>query len=116
MAIEHIKNILKKVQEEHCAIAAYDTAHYSYMDWAAQAASRYQAPLFLMYYPNFKEFISFEEFVGFKKILERKYSIPLITHLDHSKDYEEIKAAINAGFDLCICFWGLDLRPSLSLI
>ncbi len=99
MAIEYIKNILKKVQEEHCAIAAYDTAHYSYMDWAAQAASRYQAPLFLMYYPNFKEFISFEEFVGFKKILERKYSIPLITHLDHSKDYEEIKAAINAGFD-----------------
>ena len=99
MTRERIKSILERSQKEHRAIAAYDTAGYSYMDWAAHAAAQYDAPLFLMYYPNFREFLSFEEFVGFKRILDKKYSIPLITHLDHSKDLNEIKEAIAAGFD-----------------
>lgn len=99
MNLEQTKGIFQAAQQEKRAIAAYDTVSYHYMDWAAEAASQFGAPLIFMFYPNFREIVSFEEFIGWKKILEKKYSIPLIAHLDHSKSFEEIKEAIAAGFD-----------------
>jgi len=99
IGLEKIREVLAKSQQEKRAIAAFDTAGYNYMDWAAAAAQKYDAPIFLMFYPNFRKYISFEEFAGIKEILAKKYSIPVIAHLDHSKDLDEIKAAIDAGFD-----------------
>lgn len=99
MSVQRIREILRNAREKHYAIAAYDTISYRYMDWAAQAADKLGVPLFLMFYPNFRDSLSFREFVGFKRLLEEKYSVPLITHLDHSKSTGEIREAIEAGFD-----------------
>ena len=99
MNLQKIREVLNSAKRNCRAIAAFDTVSYHYMDWAAEAANRLGAPLFLMFYPNFKKVMSFREFVGFKRLLEEKYSVPLITHLDHSKSIDEISEAIRAGFD-----------------
>ena len=55
--------------------------------------------MMFMYLPLFEEIISPKEFVALKDVLQEKYGIPLITHLDHSKSIDLVERVIDAGFD-----------------
>ncbi len=99
IGIEKLKAMIAEARDAGRAIPAYDTISYLQMDYAAAAAKEAGTPMMFMYLPLFEEIISPKEFVALKDVLQEKYGIPLITHLDHSKSIDLVERVIDAGFD-----------------
>ncbi|NLX71209.1 MAG: class II fructose-bisphosphate aldolase [Clostridiales bacterium] len=98
MPLERVSNILKEADKGGYAVAAFNVFNYETIAWIVEAAEEEDMPVIAMLYPACSKFIPYTTFVAIVKDVASKAKVPVGLHLDHSRSYEEIMAAIRDGF------------------
>lgn len=91
--------ILKQANDEHFALGAFNCANIETLKAITQAAASLKAPVILEASDGEINYMGYEQMVSLKRIYEKQIGIPIILNLDHGKDFDSCKRAIEAGFD-----------------
>ncbi|NMB70144.1 class II fructose-bisphosphate aldolase [candidate division WWE3 bacterium] len=91
--------ILKQANDEHFALGAFNCANIETLKAITQAAANLKAPVILEASDGEINYMGYEQMVSLKRIYEKQVGIPIILNLDHGKDFDSCKRAIEAGFD-----------------
>jgi len=98
MGYEKTGDIIREAHKNKYGVAAFNAFNYETMKFAVEAAEEAKKPVILQHYPGWYEYISFESAVAITKSLAAKASVPVGLHLDHCRDMEVIKHALDSGF------------------
>lgn len=93
------KQLLQKAKETHFAVGAFNTANIETLKAITNAAKRLSSPIILEASDGEINFIGYKQLTALARIYEKDLGIPIIVNLDHGKDFESCKKAIEAGFD-----------------
>ena len=92
-------SLLKQAKQQKFAIGAFNVASLETYKAITQAASKLRSPVILEASDGEINYMGYEQMVSLKKIYEKQIGIPIILNLDHGKDFDSCKQAIEAGFD-----------------
>ena len=101
MAIERVRNLLKKADEAGTAVLAFNCIDFNTLYPVITVAEELGKPVIIMLYPEhvYKNNVcDLAGFAGMVKSLAAEVKIPVGLHLDHSSDYAFIMKAIKGGF------------------
>lgn len=91
--------LLKKASEQKYAIGAFNVAGTETFKAITQAAFKLKSPIILEASDGEVNYIGYKQLVSLARIYEEELNIPIIVNLDHGKDFDACKKAIEAGFD-----------------
>jgi len=94
-----LNQILKKAKREKWAIGQFNFSTIEQLRGITGAAKKLSAPVILGTSEKESKFLGLEETIAQVRILENKMGLKLFLHLDHGKDLNYIKRAIDLGFD-----------------
>ena len=94
-----LNQILKKAKREKWAIGQFNFSTIEQLKGIIGAAKKLSAPVILGTSEKESKFLGLEETIAQVRILENKMGLKLFLHLDHGKDLNYIKRAIDLGFD-----------------
>jgi len=90
---------LKKAKSGQYALGAFNAANIETLKAITQAANKLRAPVILEASDGEINYMGYEQMVALKRIYEKQTGVPIILNLDHGKDFDSCKQAIEAGFD-----------------
>lgn len=93
------KNILLTAKEQGFAIGAFNVNTYDEMVAIVETSERFRLPVILMASMSSARFFGVRTFVQLCNALDEKYSIPVISHLDHCTKPELLLECVDAKFD-----------------
>jgi len=93
------KKYLEKARSEGFAIGAFNVANLETIKAIVSAAKKLSSPVLIECSPGEIKFIGIQRAVKIVRSFEEELEIPIILNLDHGTDPEEIKKAVDAGFD-----------------
>jgi fructose-bisphosphate aldolase class II len=100
--IENMNKILKKAHAEGYAVGSFSPRYTKMILPIVQAAIETNSPVILQISEKeiYRHVVNINKFADefFKVVTELEPTIPIVLHLDHTKDFEIIKQAIGAGF------------------
>ena len=91
--------ILQKAKEGGYAIGAFNVCSLETLKAVAQATQRLKSPIILEASDGEVNYIGIKELVALVNLSRQETGLPIILNLDHAKDFETCKKAIEAGFD-----------------
>jgi fructose-bisphosphate aldolase class II len=91
--------LLKKANDQKYAIGAFNVAGTETFKAITQAASKMKSPIILEASDGEVAYVGYKQLVATARIYEQELGVPIIVNLDHGKDFESCKRAIEAGFD-----------------
>jgi len=94
-----LNQILKKAKREKWAIGQFNFSTIEQLRGIIGAAKKLSAPVILGTSEKESKFLGLEETIAQVRILENKMGLKLFFHLDHGKDLNYIKRAVDLGFD-----------------
>ena len=94
-----LDQILKKAKREKWAIGQFNFSTIEQLKGIIGAAKKLSAPVILGTSEKESKFLGLEETIAQVRILENKMGLKLFLHLDHGKDLNYIKRAVDLGFD-----------------
>jgi len=94
-----LKKIFKKAKKEGWAIGQFNFSTLEQLRGIASAAKKTLSPVILGTSENESRFLGLEETIALVRILENKESNDFFLHLDHGRDLDYIKKAIDLGYD-----------------
>lgn len=92
-------NILLDAKAGHYAIGAFNVNTYDEMIAIADQAEEFKLPVIMMASMSSAKFFGISTFAKLCKVLNDKYSVPIISHLDHCTKPELLLECAQAGFD-----------------
>lgn len=116
-----MKGWLTKASREGFAIGAFNAVNLEMVKGIVAAAQITQSPLIIEASQGEIEYFGFRNFLSVVKNLSSETGLPIFTNLDHGKEIENVKKAIELGFDM-VHFDGSDLgfeenlRASLQMV
>lgn len=93
------REILQKAKNEGYAIGAFNVCNLETLKAVVQAGQKLKSPLILEASDGEVNYIGIKELVGLVNICREQTGLPIILNLDHGKDFETCKLAVEAGFD-----------------
>ena len=93
------KNILEKAFKEHYAIGAFNAANIETLKAITNTAKKLSSPVIIEASDGEVNFIGMKQLAALVRIYEDELKIPIVLNLDHGKDFETCKKAIESGFD-----------------
>ncbi len=93
------REILQKAKDQGYAIGAFNVCNLETLKAVIQAGQRLKSPLILEASDGEVNYIGIKELVGLVNICREQTGLPIILNLDHGKDFETCKLAVEAGFD-----------------
>jgi ketose-bisphosphate aldolase len=93
------KKYLEKARKENFAIGAFNAANLETIKAIVSAAKKLSSPILIECSPGEIKFIGIQRAVKIVRSFEEELQIPIILNLDHGTNSEEIKKAVDAGFD-----------------
>src|SRR5512146_642400 len=91
--------ILQKAKKGGYAIGAFNVCNLETIKAVIQAAQNQKSPVILEASDGEVNFIGIKELVALVNIYRKETKLPIILNLDHGKDFETCKKAVEAGFD-----------------
>jgi len=91
--------LFKKAQKEGWAIGQFNFSTLEQLKGIILAAKKLSSPVILGTSENEINFLGLKETLAIVRILEQKLQFSLFLHLDHGKNLDLIKKAIDFGFD-----------------
>ncbi len=91
--------ILKKALNGKYALGAFNVANTETFKAITNAAYKLKSPIILEASDGEINYIGYKQIVALSQIYEEDLGIPIIVNLDHGKDFDSCKKAIEAGFD-----------------
>ena len=90
--------MLKKAQEGHYAVGAFNAENMEMIKAIIAAAEELKAPVMIQTTPGSIKYVSLETFAAMVKAEAEKVSVPVCLHLDHGSSFELAMQAIHAGY------------------
>lgn len=93
----NMKEMLKVAQENQFAVPAFNIGSGQILKAVVQSANEKNAPVILAIHPNELSFLG-DSFVASCIEEANKSKVPMVIHLDHGENKEQILRAIRCGF------------------
>ena len=92
-----MKELLETAQKNKFAVGAFNVADSTFLRAVVEEAEKAKAPAIIAIHPTELEFVT-DEFLSYVKHRAYVSKVPLVIHLDHGGNMEEIVRAIKCGF------------------
>lgn len=106
--MKDIKYYFKKAQKEHWAIGQFNFSTIEQLRGILEAAKETKSPVILGTSEGESKFLGPEEILALVEISKSKHGVSAFLNLDHGKDLDWIKRAIDLGYS-AVHFDGSDL-------
>lgn len=93
-----LKEVLKEANELNMAIGAFNTHNLEMLPAIIKAAVQEKTPVIIQTSCGTANYVGHRNLVAVCKSLAEEYGVDVVLHLDHAKDYDEIRKAIDAGY------------------
>jgi len=103
-----LKDYLKKAQKQKFAIGQFNFSTLEQLRGILAAANKMKSPVILGTSEKESKFLGLKEILALVEISKMKYKVPAFLNLDHGKDLDCIKKAIDFGYP-AVHFDGSDL-------
>ncbi len=98
MPLANVAKILKDAQAGGYAVAAFNVFNLESITWLVKAAEAEGSPVIAMLYPACNKHVPESTFTAIAIDLARQAKVPVGVHYDHCGSFDQIMAAIAAGF------------------
>jgi len=106
--MKNLIEIIKEAEVNKIAIGHFNISDIAGLKAVFEAAYKLQLPIIIGVSEGERNFIGVRQIAALVKSLKEEYSYPIFLNADHTKSLENIKKAIEAGFDM-IMFDGSEL-------
>lgn len=89
----------EKAKKENFALGAFNAANLETISAITSAAKNLSSPILIECSPGEVNFMGIQRTVFLVRSFEEELQIPIILNLDHGTDPDQIKKAVDAGFD-----------------
>ena len=93
------RDILQKAKNEGYALGAFNVCNLETLKAVIQAAQKLKSPIILEASDGEINYMGAENLVALVNIYRSQTGLPIILNLDHGKNFESCKRAVEAGFD-----------------
>ncbi|MEM2178624.1 MAG: class II fructose-bisphosphate aldolase [Candidatus Methanomethylicaceae archaeon] len=93
-----LREVLEKAKRERYCVCAFNVYNYESISSVLKGASELNSPVIIAFGERYIKYIPLDLISLIVKNLSRKYSIPIVLHLDHAYNLDIIKQAIKEGF------------------
>ena len=98
MPIVRTCDMLREAEKGDYAVTAFDTFNYETIQMAVETAEELEAPIIIMIYPDFREYINLKTFAALTRAIGEQSKYPVSIMLDHGDSFELAMECIRAGF------------------
>lgn len=109
----NLKKYLKKAERERFAIGQFNVYNLEALEAVVEASIRLRTPIIVGISTRGAKFMGIEEICAVVNVYKKR-KIPVFLNLDHGKDFDLIKKAIDSGFD-CVHFDGSKLSDDENI-
>jgi fructose-bisphosphate aldolase class II len=95
-----LKDIFEDARKNKYAVGQFNFSSLEQLQGIVMAGEKTKTPLICGTSSGESDFFGMEEAVACVKIMRERSGIPVFLNLDHGKDIEKIKGAIDAGYDM----------------
>ena len=93
-----LKTALEEAESLNMAIGAFNTHNLEMLQAILKAAVNQKTPVIVQTSCGTANYVGHRNMVAVCKSMADEYGVDVVLHLDHAKDYAEIRKAIDAGF------------------
>lgn len=93
-----LKEVLKEADALNMAIGAFNTHNLEMLPAIIKAAVNQKTPVIIQTSCGTANYVGHKNLVAVCKSMGEEYGVDVVLHLDHAKDYDEIRKAIDAGY------------------
>lgn len=104
----NIKEMTKVAKDLNFAVGAFNIHNLEMLPEVIRAAKEMGCPIIIQTSVGTAQYIGYEVLVSVVKNMANEEMVDVALHLDHAKDFDEIKKAIDAGYS-SVMFDGSDL-------
>lgn len=104
----NLKSVFKEANELKFTVGAFNTHCLEMLPSMIRAAYEQGCPIIIQTSVDTAKYVGHEIFVDVCKSLAEKYMVDVVLHLDHAKNFDDIKEAIDKGYK-SVMFDGSDL-------
>jgi len=94
-----LRDLLKDAQEKKVALGHFNFATSEVLRGIIEAAAELGLPVLVATSEGERKFIGLRQAVNLVKAFREEFGIPIFLNADHTKSFEGIKAAVDAGYD-----------------
>ncbi len=98
MMFKTLREVLGEAEERGAAVPAFNFNNLEFLDAICRGAAEEEAPVILAATPGAIRYIGLETLVVMARAKVAQYGIEAVLHLDHGKDLETVRKALEAGF------------------
>jgi fructose-bisphosphate aldolase class II len=103
-----MKEFYKKARKEGWAIGQFNVSNLESLRGVLQAAKELKSPVIIGTSEGESRFIGLRQAVALVNSFKKELALPIALNLDHGKDFDYIKKAVNEGYE-CVHFDGSKL-------
>ena len=93
-----LNEVLKEANDLNMAVGAFNTHNLEMLPAIIKAAVKEKTPVIVQTSCGTANYIGHKNLVSICKSMADEYGAEVVLHLDHAKDYDEIRKAIDAGY------------------
>lgn len=93
-----LKEVLKEAELLHMAIGAFNTHNLEMLPAIIKAAVHQKTPVIIQTSCGTANYVGHRNLVAVCRSMAEEYGVDVVLHLDHARDYDEIRKAIDAGY------------------
>lgn len=96
--LKDLTAVLKKAKEEKRCVPAINVYNLETIQAVLEAASNMQAPIIVSFGEGYLSHAPLDVIASIVRLLDNKIDLPVVLHLDHAKEHENISKALDCGF------------------
>ncbi|MEG0294901.1 class II fructose-bisphosphate aldolase [Enterococcus sp.] len=93
-----LKDVTKQAEELNFTVGAFNTHNLEMLPDMLRAAKEMGAPIIIQTSIDTARYIGFKVLVNVMKAIADEEMVDAVLHLDHARDFDDIKEAIDSGF------------------
>lgn len=93
-----LKKVLEDATDLNMAIGAFNTHNLEMLPAIIKAAGKQRTPVIVQTSCGTANYVGHKNLVAICKSMSKEYGVDVVLHLDHAKDFDEIRKAIRAGY------------------
>lgn len=93
-----LREVLAEAQALNMAIGAFNTHNLEMLPAIIRAAAKEKTPVIIQTSEGTASYIGHRNLVAVCKSMGEEYGVNVVLHLDHAKNYDEIRKAVDAGY------------------
>lgn len=93
-----LKKVLKEANDLNMAIGAFNTHNLEMLPEIIRAAEKQKTPVIIQTSCGTANYIGHKNLVAVCKSMAEEYGVDVVLHLDHAREFNDIRKAIDAGY------------------